>query len=61
MRRERVTEEEVLAALRGQGAKRVDATTTVVIETDGSLSVLSGSPSGEGRSSLANVAGAPGA
>jgi uncharacterized membrane protein YcaP (DUF421 family) len=61
MRRERVTEEEILAALRGQGAKRVDATTTVVIETDGSLSVLSGSPSGEGRSSLANVAGAPGA
>jgi uncharacterized membrane protein YcaP (DUF421 family) len=58
MRRERVTEEEVLAALRGQGADSLNDTMTVVIETDGSLSVLSGEPSGEGRSSLANVSGA---
>lgn len=58
MRRERVTEEEVLAALRGQGAKSLDESTTVVIETDGSLSVLSGEASGEGPSSLANVRGA---
>lgn len=56
MRQERVTEEEVLAALRGQGARMVDATTTVLIETDGSLSVLTGPASGGGSSSLANVA-----
>ena len=57
MRRERVTREEISAALRSQGAKALDETTTVVIETDGSLSVLTGTPSGEGASSLANVAG----
>jgi len=56
MRRERVTREEVLAALRGQGATGLDDTTAVVIETDGSLSVLSGPAPGEGASSLANVA-----
>jgi len=56
MKQERVTEEEVLAALRGQGARMVDATTTVLIETDGSLSVLTGPASGGSMSSLANVA-----
>jgi uncharacterized membrane protein YcaP (DUF421 family) len=57
LRRERVTREEVLAALRSQGRKAMDETTTVVIETDGSLSVLTGQGSGEGSSSLANVSG----
>ena len=56
LRRERVTKEEVLAALRSEGTHAMDDTTTVVIETDGSLSVLSGQPSGEGPSSLSNVA-----
>lgn len=55
LRRERVTKEEVLAALRSEGATVMDDTTTVVIETDGSLSVLSGAPSGEGPSSLSNL------
>ena len=57
MRRERVTREEVRAALRSQGTKGVDETTTMVIETDGSLSVLSGPVPGEGTSSLADVMG----
>lgn len=57
MRRERVTTEEVLAALRSQGRKTLDDTTTVVIETDGTLSVLTGESSGQGASSLENVAG----
>lgn len=57
MRRERVTREEVLAALRIHGAKVIDDMTTVVIETDGSLSVLTGSPSGSGASSLSNASG----
>lgn len=56
MKRERVTEEEVLAAMRNQGVRTVSKTTTVVIETDGSLSVLTGQAAGEGASSLANVA-----
>jgi hypothetical protein len=46
MRRERVTEEEVLAALRSQDRKVMDVNTTVVIETGRSLSVLIGQPSG---------------
>jgi uncharacterized membrane protein YcaP (DUF421 family) len=57
LRRERVTREEVLAALRSQGRKAMDETTTVVIETDGSLAVLTGQTSGEGSSSLENVLG----
>lgn len=40
MRRERVTEEEVLAALRGVGLASPDSATAVVLETDGSLSVI---------------------
>ena len=56
LRRERVTKEEVLAALRSEGMKLMDDTTTVVIETDGSLSVLSGQSSGQEPSSLSNVA-----
>ena len=35
----------------------MDDTTTVVIETDGTLSVLTGEPSGQGISSLENVSG----
>ncbi|MBP1807641.1 DUF421 domain-containing protein [Rubellimicrobium aerolatum] len=58
MKRERLTREEVLAALRGQGHAALSETVSVVIETDGSLSVLSGQPSGDQPSSLANVAGA---
>lgn len=57
LRRERVTREEVLSALRSQGQKALDDTTTVVIETDGSLSVLFGQLSGGALSSLSNVAG----
>ena len=55
MRRERITQEEILASMRNQGHKAVDETTTVILETDGSPSVLTGEPSGKGISSLANV------
>ena len=37
---ERVTREEVLAALRAQGFGSIDEIDSVVLETDGSLSVL---------------------
>ena len=54
MRQERVTQEDVLAALRTQGTTVIDAT-TVVLETDGSLSVLTDQSSSVGLSSLSNV------
>jgi uncharacterized membrane protein YcaP (DUF421 family) len=56
MCRERVTEEEVLAAMRNQGVRGIGETTTVVLETDGTLSVLTGDPSNDGLSSLATAA-----
>lgn len=40
LRRERVARDEVLAALRRQGAPRLDAVEAVVLETDGSFSVI---------------------
>lgn len=43
MRRERVVEAEVLAALRQQGVASVADAAAVVLETDGSFTVLSGS------------------
>ncbi|MEX6504893.1 DUF421 domain-containing protein [Jiella sp. M17.18] len=42
MKRERVTREEVLAAARNQGHASLDEVSAVVLETDGSFSVLSG-------------------
>lgn len=40
LRKERVTEEEVLAAVRAQGTADLSAVEAVVLETDGSFSVL---------------------
>jgi len=40
MRRERVTESEVRAAIRSQGITRLEAVTAVVLETDGTFSVI---------------------
>ncbi len=59
MRRERVTEDEILAALRSQGVAAVEEVVAVVLETDSSFSVVkrSGPDSGSGRSTLGNVAG----
>ncbi len=41
MRRQRVTTEEILSVLRTEGVTRVDDAGAVVLETDGSISVLS--------------------
>jgi uncharacterized membrane protein YcaP (DUF421 family) len=46
MRRQRVTEEEVFAAIRLQGIAQMSDVSAVVLETDGSLSVLTGSTGG---------------
>jgi uncharacterized membrane protein YcaP (DUF421 family) len=56
MRRERITEEEVLAAMRNQGIAGIGKMTTVVLETDGALSILTGEGPDKGISSLATVA-----
>lgn len=40
MRKERVTREELLAAARSQGISSIDDVSSIVLETDGSLSVL---------------------
>ncbi len=45
MCQERVTEEEVFAAIRNDGAASLTAITAVVLETDGSFSVLKGAAS----------------
>lgn len=60
LRDQRVTREEVLAALRSQGAVDVASVGAVVLETDGSLSVMTGKtgPSVE-SGTLRNVVGAP--
>jgi uncharacterized membrane protein YcaP (DUF421 family) len=56
MRRERVSEGEVRAAVRGKGYARMEDVAAVVLETDGSLSVIGRTP-GQ-ASALADVSGA---
>lgn len=58
MREQRVTREEVLSVLRGQGITAVEDAAAVVLETDGSFSVISEAPSGKDGNVLTNVAGA---
>lgn len=57
MRKERVTKEEVLAAMRGAGAATPSDVDAVVLETDGSFSVISGAAAA-GAESLRYVQGA---
>ncbi|WP_418318947.1 DUF421 domain-containing protein [Piscinibacter sakaiensis] len=54
----RVTEDEVLAAVRGSGIAALDEVEAVVLETDGSLSVVRapGAGNGSARSSLDPIA-----
>ncbi len=54
MRRERVTQEEVLAAVREKGQASLGEVGAVVLETDGTFSILS-STSAEARSTLQDV------
>jgi uncharacterized membrane protein YcaP (DUF421 family) len=58
LRHHRVAREEVLAAIRGTGVSDLSSVHAVVLETDGSLSVLREPPSNAARSTLANVDGA---
>ncbi len=54
MKQERVTEAEILAALRAQGIVDVDEVEAVVLETDSTFSVVKSSAS-VSDSALANV------
>ena len=54
MKQERVTEQEILAALRAQGIAAVEEVEGVVLETESSFSVVM-KPSGESDSALADV------
>lgn len=58
MERSRVVESEVMAAVRGQGVPSLQAVEALVLETDGTFSVVSTSSSGE-RPSFAGVNGFP--
>jgi uncharacterized membrane protein YcaP (DUF421 family) len=58
MRRERITEEEVRAAVREEGVARLEDVGAVVLETDGGFSVLHGGSPGH-PSSLDDVEGYP--
>ena len=58
MRRTRVTEDEVFAALRNAGHDGLDDVEAVVLETDGSFCVVR-TGEGRGRAAIAGVRGAP--
>ncbi len=57
LRRERVTREEVFAAIRAAGAPCLEDVDAVVLETDGSFSVVTGA-AGRDMTTLENVRGA---
>ena len=57
LRDERVTRDEVLAALRASGVADPAGVAAVVLETDGSLNVVRDAPPGAGASTLEGVAG----
>jgi uncharacterized membrane protein YcaP (DUF421 family) len=58
MRRERVTESEVRAAIRAEGGASPGDVAAVVLETDGSFTVVKDLAGRDGRSVLENVEGA---
>jgi len=55
MLRERITREEILAALRSSGTAEVDKVAAVVLETDGSISVIPDAGAGADVATLASV------
>jgi len=55
LRRERVTKDEVLSAIRGSGIGELDDVAAVVMETDGSIHVLRGTNTAEKFDTLEGV------
>ena len=60
LKRERITEEEVRAAIRAQGATRVEDVDAVVLENDGSLTVAWTSKEPGEKTALVDATPAPG-
>jgi uncharacterized membrane protein YcaP (DUF421 family) len=58
MKRQRVTTAEVRSAIRKSGVAEMDEVEAVVLETDGTFTVLESLPEGDQAAALANVAGA---
>lgn len=58
MKRQRVTTAEVRSAIRKASMAQMDEVEAVVLETDGTFTVLESIPNGEKAAALANVAGA---
>lgn len=59
MRRERVSEDEVLAAIRGHGMTSVDQVQWVILETDATMSVLPKGEDHKGYQAMEGVSGFP--
>lgn len=56
MKKERIPKNEILQALRSDGTESLDKVLAIVLETDGTFSIIKGSNDGEGElSSLKNV------
>jgi uncharacterized membrane protein YcaP (DUF421 family) len=55
MRRQRLTQEEIFAALRANGSSNVGDVAAVILETDGTLSVISGAGSARDMDVLSPV------
>ena len=59
MARERITRDEIQAAIRGEGGASVRTTEAVILETDGSLTVIQAPPENDDRSALNSVVNFP--
>lgn len=57
LREQRVSEVEVLQAIRQHGSASIGDVHAVILETDGSFSVIGEAPAGDGDSALRNVVG----
>jgi len=57
LRRTRVARDEILSAVRGHGFARLEEVAAVVLEADGSLSVVTGARPARGASALRDVPG----
>ncbi len=55
MRRQRVTESEILAAIRSNGSASIETIEAVVLETDGTFSVIKKSADNSSRTALKDV------
>ncbi|WP_208560285.1 DUF421 domain-containing protein [Marinilactibacillus kalidii] len=55
MKKERISESEILQAIRSQGIGSIEQVAAVVLETDGKISVLKKAPNDSDKDTLSNV------